>query len=133
MHLQLLAFSSERQMFAAGDVVIKQGLRGGSAYLILSGRAAVYSGDDKIGVADPGAFLGEAGMIGDLPYSMTARAAEVLIAARIDRGLFMRLAAEYPAFGAAVLKVMRARLNGSMADLTEVQRQFVEAHTFKDL
>ena len=133
MHLQLLAFSAERQMFAAGEVLIKQGLRGGSAYLILSGRADVYSGDDKLGVADPGAFLGEVGMIGDVPYSVTARASEVVIAARVDRGLFMRLAAEYPDFGVAVLGALQARLDGSMADLTEVQRQFEQASTFKGL
>ena len=133
VHLQLLAFSAQRQMFAAGEIIIKQGLRGGSAFLILSGRADVYAGEEKVGSAGPGAMLGEAGMIGDLPYSVTARAAEALTAASIDRALFMRLATEYPDFGSAVHHALARKLEGSMADLTQVQRMFEQARTFKTL
>lgn len=133
MHLQLLAFSAERQMFAAGEVLIKQGLKGGTAYLILSGKADVYSGDDKVGSAGPGAMLGEVGMIGNVPYSVTARASEVLTAARIDRSLFMRVATEYPEFGASVLKALARKLDVSMLDLGAVHEMFERGKSFKDL
>ena len=133
IHLQLLAFSSERQMFAGGDVMLKQGLKGGSAYLILSGKADVFSGDDKVGEAGPGAMLGEVGMIGDVPYSVTARASEAMTAARIDRSLFMRLATEYPEFGAAVFRALARKIDVSMLDLGQVQQKLEQAKSFKSL
>jgi len=133
VHLQLLAFSAERQMFAPGEVMIKQGLRGGAAYLILSGKADVFSSNELVGSAGPGAMLGEVGMIGDVPYAVTARATEPMTAARIDRGLFMRLANEYPEFGTAVFTSLARRLDASMQDLGLARRLFEEAKTFKNL
>ncbi len=133
VHLQVLAFSSERQMFAAGEVLIKQGLRGGAAYLILSGHADIAVEGEKAGSAGPGALLGEVGMIGDVPYSVTARASEVLTAARIDRGLFLRLAREYPDFGSAVFNALARKLDTSLLDLDLARQMFEQAKTFKGL
>ena len=133
VHLQVLAFSSERQMFAAGEVLIKQGLRGGAAYLILSGRADIAVENEHAGSAGPGALLGEVGMIGDVPYAVTARASEVLTAARIDRGLFLRLATEYPDFGSAVFNALARKLDTSLDGLDVARQMFEQAKTFKDL
>ena len=133
VHLQVLAFSSERQMFAAGEVLIKQGLRGGAAYLSLSGHADIAVEGEKAGSAGPGALLGEVGMIGDVPYSVTARASEVLTAARIDRGLFLRLAREYPDFGSAVFNALARKLDTSLLDLDLARQMFEQAKTFKGL
>jgi CRP-like cAMP-binding protein len=134
VHLQLLAFSAVRQTFAKGDVVIKQGLRGGAAYLILSGRVDLVGEDNmKIGSAGPGAMLGEVAMIGDVPYVITARASEQVDTARIGRSLFMRLAIEYPEFGTAVFNTLSQRLDSSMGDLTLVRHAFEQARSFKNL
>jgi CRP/FNR family transcriptional regulator, cyclic AMP receptor protein len=137
MHLQLLAFSSERQIFGTGEILIKQGLRGAAAFLILSGRADVWSaaadGEEKVGSAGPGAMLGEVGMIGDVAYSVTARASEALTASRIDRALFMRVAEEYPEFGAAVFNALSRKLDASMGGLGHVQSLLETAKTFKSL
>ena len=134
MHLQLLAFSAVRQNFAEGDVVIKQGLRGGAAFLILNGRVDILGVDNvKIGTAGPGAMLGEVAMIGDVPYTVTARASEQVSAARIDRSLFMRMATEYPEFGAAVFNALSRKLDLSIGDLTHVRHAFEQARSFKNL
>jgi len=134
VHLQLLAFSAVRQNFAGGDVIIKQGFRGGSAYLILDGRVDLLGPDGtKIGSAGPGAMLGEVAMIGDVPYSVTARATEQVSATRIGRSLFLRLATEYPEFGAAVFKALSRKLDLSMGDLTTVRHAFEHARSFKNL
>jgi len=134
MHLQILAFSAVRQSFAEGDVIIKKGLKGGAAYLILSGRADLVSNDEaRIGSAGPGAMLGEISMIGDIPYSLTARASEPLQAARIDRSLFMRVAQEYPDFGAAVFGALARRLDVSMGDLDTARQAFEKAKSFRSL
>ena len=133
VHLQVLAFSSVRQQFEADDILLKQGLKGGAAFLILSGRADVWAGNDKVGSAGPGAMLGEVAMIGDVPYGITARASEPLSAARIDRALFMRLATEYPEFGAAVFKALARKLDHAMTELDPVHDKFERAQTFRNL
>ena len=134
VHLQVLAFSAARQNFAEGDVVIKQGLRGAAAFLILSGRVDVLGGNNaKIGTAGPGAMLGEVEMIGDSHYTITASASEDMSTARIDRALFMRIANEYPEFGAAVFRALAAKLDIAMDDLELARHAFEQAKSFKNL
>jgi CRP-like cAMP-binding protein len=134
VHLQLLAFSAVRQGFETGDLVIKQGLRGGAAWLILSGRVDILSEPPgRIGSAGPGALLGEIAMIGDSPYTISARATELLTAARIDRELFLRVAREYPEFGAAVFAALSAKLDSSVSELSVARRAFDQARSFKSL
>lgn len=134
MHLQLLAFSAVRQDFNEGDVIVKQGVKGGAAFLILNGRADITSTPEgKIGSAGPGAMLGEMAMIGDGPYAVSARATETVKTARIDRGLFMRVATEYPEFGTAVFNALARKLDMSMQDLGAIRQTFEQAKSFKDL
>lgn len=134
MHLQLLAFSAVRQSFAEDDIVIKKGVKGGAAFLILAGQAAITSDDGlRIGAAGPGALLGEVAMIGDLPYTLTARASEPVEAARIDRSLFMRLAREYPEFGVTVFNALARKLDLSMSDLDTARHAFERARSFRSL
>jgi CRP-like cAMP-binding protein len=134
VQLQLLAFSTARQSFDTGDLIIKEGLKGGAAYLVLSGRADIISSTaGKIGTAGPGALLGEMAMIGDTPYAVSARATETVSAARIDRSLFMRVANEYPEFGTAVFNALARKLDLSMGDLTLVRNAFDQAKSFRNL
>ena len=134
VHLQLLAFSAVRQSFDENDVVIKQGLRGGAAFLILNGRVDIISeGNAKIGSAGPGAMLGEVAMIGDSPYAITARASEPVSAARIDRALFMRVVQEYPEFGTAVFSALSRKLDSSVGELSVARQAFENARSFKSL
>ena len=134
MHLQLLAFSAQRQAFAEGELMLKEGLKGAAAYLILSGRADVSTeAAGRIGMAGPGAMLGEVAMIGDSPYALSARATEPLSAARIDRDLFMRLSREYPEFGQAVFQALARKLDMSVGELAVARHAFEHARSFKDL
>lgn len=134
VHLQLLAFSAVRANFETGDLVVKQGLKGNAAYLILSGRVDILSEDSgRIGSAGPGAMLGEVAMIGGSPYAISARATETLQTARIDRDLFMRLAQEYPEFGAAVFSALSRKLDVSMNELGLARHAFDHARPFKSL
>ena len=134
VHLQVLAFSATRQNFEAGDIVIKQGLKGGASFLVLNGRVDISAEPaGKIGSAGPGALLGEVAMIGDGAYAITARATEALSTVRIDRELFMRLVREYPDFGAAVFNALSRKLDVSMDELSVARHAFEHARTFKGL
>jgi CRP/FNR family transcriptional regulator, cyclic AMP receptor protein len=134
MHLQLLAFSAARQSFAEGDLILKEGIKGAAAYLILSGRADVSTeAAGRIGMAGPGAMLGEVAMIGNSPYALSARATEPLSAVRIDRELFMRLTREYPEFGQSVFEALARKLDLSVGELAVARHAFEHARSFKDL
>lgn len=134
MHLQILAFSAARQAFEDGDIIIKEGIKGGAAFLILSGRADITSETSgRIGQAGPGAMLGEVAMIGNSPYAITARASDQATTARIDRSLFMRVATEYPEFGNTVFNALARKLDLSMGDLTLARIAFDQARSFKSL
>ncbi|MGH6854460.1 MAG: cyclic nucleotide-binding domain-containing protein [Aestuariivirga sp.] len=137
VHLQLLAFGAERQQFKAGGSIIVQGLTGAAAFLILSGEADLLADrgrqEEIIGSAGPGALLGEVAMIGEVPYSVTARARVPVTAARISRSLFMRVAEEYPEFGKAVFRALGDKLDGSMSDLLEAQVLLDQAKSFSNL
>jgi CRP-like cAMP-binding protein len=134
VHLQLLAFSAARQNFAAGEFIIRQGNKGTAAFLILNGEARLASTDaGPLGSAGPGDLLGEIGMIGERPYSVTATAVDAVSTARIDRDLFMRVAREFPEFSTAVFGVLSRRLDGVMSDLNSARKQFEKARSFKSI
>jgi CRP/FNR family transcriptional regulator, cyclic AMP receptor protein len=131
--LQVLAFAAERVSFKPGDTFIKEGLKGASAYFILSGNADLKQGRHPLGTAEPGALLGEMAMIGGTAYSLTATATEPLNAVRIDTALFQRVASEYPEFGRAVLDALSERLGQSVRELDGVRGLLTKARSFSNL
>lgn len=137
VHLQVLAFASERQNFAQGAPIIKQGDRAKSAYLILNGTAEIRQRRGlefrPVAMAEPGSLLGEVAMIGKTIYAVTAVAKTPVNTARIDHDLFLRVASEYPEFGATVLDTLSRRLAGSVKEFEGVRSLFASAKTFSEL
>ena len=137
VHLQLLAFSAEPQTFKAGDHIMVQGQVGSSAFVILGGTVELKRGQgdiaEPVGMAGPGAFLGEVAMIGGVPYSLTATARTDVAAAKISRALFMRVAEEYADFGATVFRMLARKLDSSISELGIAQGLLDQAKSFSDL
>ena len=137
MHLQLLAFASERQLFVSSEAIISQGKKAKSAFLLLSGNADIQqflgSQNQSIAKAEPGALLGEVAMIGKTTYAITALALGPVSTARIDHALFLRVANEYPEFGQSVFRVLARRLENSMQDFESVRGKFTRGKSFPDL
>lgn len=134
LHLQLIAFSAERESFEPGQSIIREGSMAEAAYLMLSGEATLTNAaEGRIGTAGPGALLGEVAMIGERQYAISATAVESSTAARISRGLFMRVAREFPDFGAAVFRTLAARLDQSMREIGAARLAFDAARSFKDI
>lgn len=128
--LQVMAFAAERQTFAPGETLIAEGNRAKSAYFILQGSATLKQDTQVIGVAEPGALLGELAMIGSTQYSLTAVAETPISTARIDRALFLRVANEYPEFGASVVKALSEKLGTSTRELEAVRGMFSRSRGF---
>jgi CRP/FNR family transcriptional regulator, cyclic AMP receptor protein len=137
VHLQLLAFASERQHFVSGEAIISQGKKANSAFLLLSGNADIRqttgSQSQSIATAEPGAFLGEVAMIGKSTYAISALALGPVSTARIDHALFLRVANEYPEFGQSVFRVLARRLENSMQDFEGLRGKFTRGKTFLTL
>src|SRR5512145_696714 len=75
--LKLLAFASERTMFAGGETLFRQGDAGDAAYIIIEGEAEVLvnTPDGPIAVATLGRndFVGEIAILCDIPRTATVR------------------------------------------------------------
>jgi CRP-like cAMP-binding protein len=137
VHLQVMAFACTRQQFIDGEPIIRQGVPGEAAYLILNGTVDLITRSAEttthLGSAGPGALLGEVAMIGRIPYSLTATAAGPVVAARIDRSLFTRIANEYPEFGIAVHRALARKLQESVGDFNRIRILLETARSFSDL
>ncbi len=131
--LQVMAFAAERQSFLPGETIIGQGKKAKSAHFIMSGSARVLNGEEEIGRAEPGAFLGELAMISGALYAITAIANESVTSARIDNALFLRVADEFPEFGRAVLSALSRKLDVSVKELDSIRGLLIRAKSFSDL
>jgi cAMP-binding proteins - catabolite gene activator and regulatory subunit of cAMP-dependent protein kinases len=117
--LRLIAFGAERRRLQAGQVLFRQDAPADCAFVVANGsfhlsRLARDGGEIKLGVASPGALLGEIALISMVNRSLTAIAAEPSEVMRINRPLFHRMLEEYPEIGDIVHK----RLTDNLARMT---------------
>ena len=128
--LKLLAFMSERVGFDPGKPLMRQGDPADAAYLIIDGHAEVVletSGGPVI-VATLGAneFVGDMGILGNVPRTATVRAKDRVIALRISKEPFMRMVREFPSMAFAIMQELAERLestnNQLRGALAEVKR-----------
>jgi hypothetical protein len=109
--------------FEPGDIVIEEGTRGTSAFVILSGTAEVIKrwGDREIVIAilSEGQVFGEMGLIEDRPRSATVRALSELKLRIIDRDHFNELLRAKPSVLIPILKSLFERLRQASDLLAE--------------
>jgi len=127
--LKLLAFTSERVQFAAGQRFFAQGDAADAAYVILDGQAEVRlnapGGEIKIADLSRNALVGEMGILSDTPRSATIVAVEPATALRIDKRVFLELLTHFPQISLAVMRELAGRLertNAQLASLTKAER-----------
>ncbi len=131
--LQILAFTAERQEFSIGEDLMTQGKKARAAFVLLNGKVSLRENDHDVGVAEPGAFLGETAMIGSGQYSITATARDIVSTARISHELFLKVAKEYPDFGRAVLHNLSEKLYQSVRELDTIRVMLDKSRKFSDL
>lgn len=112
--LKLLAFTSERVHFEAGQELFAQGDTSDAAYLLLEGSASVSiagpQGPFRLALLGANALVGEMGILADQPRSATVAAEEATTALRIDRDVFLELLAQFPKLSIAVMRELALRL-----------------------
>jgi CRP-like cAMP-binding protein len=125
--LKLLAFTSDRVSYRAGDVLFKQGDPGDAAYVVLSGTAdiLVNAGGDQIKVAsiEDNSIIGEIAILCDVARTATVKASAPLETLRIKKDQFIRLLAEFPEMAVEIMRVLADRLSRTTAELSEARSE----------
>lgn len=121
--LKLLAFTSQRLTFGAGQDLFRLGDVGDCAYIIISGEADVLVDKEgtEVAVAKAGKneIVGEIAILCNVPRTATIRAVTELTALKIPKDLFFRLIAEFPDMGVQVMAELARRLHRTTQQLTE--------------
>lgn len=119
--LKLLAFTSERIRFSAGQRFFSQGDAAEAAYVILEGTAEVVldanGGHVKVAELGQNDLVGEMAILSDTPRSATVIASAPTVALRIDRRVFLELLTQFPQMSIAVMRELAARLERTNAQL----------------
>ena len=120
--LKLLAFTSERMTFKAGDTLFKQGEAGDSAYVIIGGEADVIVDTPKgpltVAKLKRNDIVGEIAILCDVPRTATVQAASRLEAMVIAKDLFFRLVMEFPQMAVEIMRELARRLDATNRKLT---------------
>jgi CRP/FNR family transcriptional regulator, cyclic AMP receptor protein len=128
--LKLLAFTSERLRFMAGDELCHQGDVGDAAYIILEGEADVLvdTPDGALRVATVGRndIIGEIAIICDVPRTATVAARDDVETLKISKDGFFHLVTQFPQIGFEVMRELASRLHHTTQALTAVKARMRE-------
>jgi CRP/FNR family transcriptional regulator, cyclic AMP receptor protein len=123
--LKLLAFTSERVTYSEGQDLFRQGDNSDAAYIIVEGTADVIVNSPKgpltVAKLDKNEFIGDIGILCDVPRTATVRAATQLTTLKITKELFFRMVTDFPAMGVEVMRVLAHRLELTTAQLAEAK------------
>jgi CRP-like cAMP-binding protein len=121
--LKLLAFTSDRVSYGAGEVLFHQGDAGDAAYVILTGTAQILvdSAQGPIKVAELGenSIIGEIAILCDATRTATVKAETSIEALRIRKEQFLKLLTDFPEVMIEVMRVLADRLSQTTMALTE--------------
>jgi CRP-like cAMP-binding protein len=121
--LKLLAFASERVTFAPQQELFHQGDSADAAYIIVDGDADVIvetpKGPLTLAKVGKNDFVGEIGILCDVPRTATVKASTPLTTLRITKDLFFNMITDFPAMGVEVMRVLAHRLEHTTSQLRE--------------
>jgi CRP-like cAMP-binding protein len=125
--LKLLAFASDRMIYADKQPVFRQGETGDAAYVVVKGAADIVVETDKgeivVAQARDNAVVGEIAILCDVPRTATVRANGELVMLKIKKEHFLGLIVDFPKLGIQVMRELALRLTRTTAELTEARRQ----------
>jgi CRP-like cAMP-binding protein len=121
--LKLMAFASERASYQTGEILFNQGDLADAAYIILDGTADVMvntpTGPLKVAEMGRDAFVGEIGILCDVPRTATIVAREPLTTLKITKELFFRMITDFPSIAIEVMRVLAQRLEHTTEQLRD--------------
>ena len=125
--LKLLAFTSERLTFEAGQDLCRQGDMGDAMYVIVEGAADVLidtpKGPLKVAELKKNEFVGEIAILCDVPRTATVTAREKTTTLKITKDLFFRLEQEFPQMAVEIMRELAHRLEMNNLRMRQLQAQ----------
>ncbi len=126
--LKLLAFTSERQRFEPGDLLVREGEVGTSAFIIIDGEADVLieTAHGPLCVSEVRRYgiVGDIAILCDVRRTATVRARTKVDALCITKDLFFSLVHEFPEMGIEIMRVLARRVDR----MTRLVRDTVDRH-----
>jgi CRP/FNR family cyclic AMP-dependent transcriptional regulator len=123
--VKLLAFTSERVIFQAGDFVCQQGEMGEAAYVIMNGKADVVvntpSGPITVATMKKNDVVGEISILINIPRTATIKAASELTTLKITKDQFLRMITEFPEMSIEMMRVLAERLVRTTEELQKAK------------
>ena len=127
--IQLVAFSAEKRMLAANEVLFEEGEPSDCGYFVLSGSimltATSHSGP-RTRIAREGALIGENAMIAEVHRPAGARARENSLVLRISRPVFHRVLSEFPKEAARIRAELQARTRRIARELDDLRTRAID-------
>jgi CRP/FNR family cyclic AMP-dependent transcriptional regulator len=124
--LKLLAFTSERMTFSAGQELFHQGDQGDAMYVILGGVADVLidtpGGQITVAELKKNGFVGEIAILCDVPRTATIKARESLATLKISKDMFYRLIGEFPTMAIEIMRELAHRLEDTNEKLRNASK-----------
>ena len=129
--LKLLAFTSDRVSYSAGEALFFQGDPGDAAYVILAGKADILAdspnGPIKITELESNSIVGEIAILCDVSRTATVKATTPMEALRIRKEHFLKLLIDFPEITIEVMRVLADRLSHTTSELTEARSRARQA------
>ena len=113
--------ATQRETFASGDVLCRQGEEGQSMYFIVSGRVRISvqkAGESRpvtLNTLGPGQHFGEMSMLNRSPRTATATAIMDTDVAKLDHDNFQKLVSSIPGFTANLSRTLGVWLRGQLS------------------
>ena len=124
--LKLLAFTSERIRYKAGETLFNQDEMGDSAHIIMDGEADIVvntpSGPLTVATMQKNDFVGEIAILCDVPRTATVKARTVMTTLCINNDLFFRLVSEFPEMAVEIMRVLAQRLEATTKKLAQYKQ-----------
>ncbi|MDS9470084.1 cyclic nucleotide-binding domain-containing protein [Paracoccus sp. MBLB3053] len=113
--LKVLCFASDRESFAPGEVLFREGEASAGAYVILSGSVDVFKSVEdshytKTGSDAAVAIIGQSSMLNDTPRRATVTALTDVEVLRINSSCFMQLMTSCCKSSEGVIRSLGAQL-----------------------
>jgi CRP-like cAMP-binding protein len=124
--LKLLAFTSERVKYSAGQILFNQGDSGDAAFVVLTGTADVLVNADggqqiKVAAVEPNSVVGEIAILCDVSRTATVRASAPLEALRISKEHFLKMLTDFPEMGIEIMRELAERLTRTTTELSQLR------------
>jgi CRP-like cAMP-binding protein len=112
--LKLLAFTSERIVYDAGQDLFRQGEMADAAYIVIDGVVDVIidtpAGPFTVAQLRKDALVGDIGVICDMPRNATVKAATRVMTLKVGKDLFLRMLADFPVMALEVMRDLGRKL-----------------------